>query len=329
VTPLPTRALGSLSVPAVGYGAMELAGAYAPANIGADDGDADRALDAALDAGCTFIDTSDSYGASERQIGRLLARHDRESVQVSTKFGLRVPEGEPVHPLRVPWSASTFRVNAEPRLVRRYLEASLRRLGTEHLDLWSPHFPDPTVPIEDTVGSVAELVQAGHVRHVGLSNPTAEDLRRAQTEHAIAAVQVQWSMWHPIGPDLLAQCAATRVGIVAWSPLGRGFLTGTLTEVGEHDYRRNVERLTGTNLATNNERFAPVRAIAHDLGLTAAQLAVAWLLQQHPTVVPIPGSRSPERIAENAAAAAVVLDAAAMARIDAALAAFAPVGEIS
>ncbi len=325
MTALPARALGALSVPAIGYGAMELVGAYAPSG----DRDADRALDAAIDAGCTFIDTSDSYGASERQLGRLLARRARDEVQISTKFGLQVPPDEPVHLRRVPWSASTFRVNAEPRLVRGYLEASLGQLGVDDIDVWSPHFPDPDVPIEDTVGAVAELVRAGLVRHVGLSNPTAEDLRRAQTEHPIAAVQVQWSMWHPIAADLLTRCRETGVGMVAWAPMGRGFLSGTLTEVGEHDYRRQVARLTGPNLATNNERFAPVREIATDLDLTPAQLALAWLLHQDDAVVPIPGSRSPDRIGENAAAARIVLDAATLARIDAALAAFVPAGDVS
>ena len=325
MTALPTRALGALTVPAVGFGAMELVGAYAPC----DDRDVDGALDAAIDAGCSFVDTSDSYGASERQLARLVARRGRDAVQISTKFGLRVLDGEPVHRLRVPWSTSTFRVNAEPRLVRGYLEASLGRLGTDFVDVWSPHFPDPEVPIEDTIGAVAELVRAGLVRHIGLSNATAEDLRRAQTAHPIVTVQVQWSMWRPIEPALLARCRETGVGIVAWAPIGRGFLSGALTEVGEHDYRRHVERLTGPNLAANNDRFAPVRAIASDLGITPAQLALAWLLHQDPAVVPIPGSRTPAHITENSAAATVELDAATFTRIDAALAAFVPAGEIS
>ena len=325
MTALPTRALGALTVPAVGFGAMELVGAYAPS----DDGDADGALDAAIDAGCSFVDTSDSYGASERQLARLVARRGRDAVQISTKFGLRVPDGEPVHRLRVPWSASTFRVNAEPRLVRGYLEASLGRLGTDFIDVWSPHFPDPEVPIEDTIGTVAELVRAGLVHHIGLSNPTAEDLRRAQTVHPIVAVQAQWSLWRPIEPALLARCRETGVGIVAWAPIGRGFLSGALTEVGEHDYRRHVERLTGPNLAANNDRFAPVRAVACDFGITPAQLALAWLLHQDPAVVPIPGSRTPAHITENAAAARIALDAANLTRIDAALARFVPAGEIS
>jgi aryl-alcohol dehydrogenase-like predicted oxidoreductase len=325
VTVLPTRALGAMIVPAIGYGAMELAGAYAPSN----DGDADRAFDAALAAGCSFVDTSDSYGASERQLGRLFARTSRDAVQVSTKFGLRPPEDEPAHTFRVPWSASTFRIHGAPQLVRGYAERSLRRLGVDAIDLYSPHFPDPEIPIEDTIGAVVELVRAGLVRHVGISNATADDLRRAQTVHPIAAVQVQWSMWRPIDPELLGRCRETGVGIVAWAPIGRGFLTGTLSEVGDQDYRSTVERLTGPNLAANNERFAPVRAIANELGVTPAQLALAWLLHQDDGVVPIPGSRSPGRIAENAEAVSVTLAADALARVDGALGAFVPVGDIS
>jgi aryl-alcohol dehydrogenase-like predicted oxidoreductase len=136
-------------------------------------------------------------------------------------------------------------------------------------------------------------------------------------------------MWRAIEPALLARCRETGVGIVAWAPIGRGFLSGALTEVGEDDYRRNVERLAGTNLATNNERFAPMRAIARDLGITPAQLALAWLLHQYDAVVPIPGSRSPERIAENAAAATVELDPDTLTRIDAELATFVPAGDVS
>ena len=323
--PLPTRALGSLVVPAVGYGAMVLAGTYARA----DDTDASRALGAALDAGCTFVDTSDSYGANERQIGTFLAGRRRDELQISTKFGLRALDGEPMHRLPVPWSTGEFRINAEPRLVRAHLERSLRHLGTDFVDVYSPHFPDPEVPIEDTVGAMVPLVEDGLVRHLGLSNPTLDHLVRAQTVHRIAAVQVEWSMWHPLEPGLLAHCERTEVGIVAWSPVGRGFLTGTLTAVDEGDFRAHVERLTGPNLAANNARFAPVRLLASELGLTPVQLALAWLLHQSPAVVPIPGSRTPAHIAENASAARVVLDAPTLARIDAALAAFVPAGAVS
>ena len=248
--PLPTRALGSLVVPAVGYGAMVLAGTYARA----DDTDASRALGAALDAGCTFVDTSDSYGANERQIGTFLAGRRRDELQISTKFGLRALDGEPMHRLPVPWSMGEFRINAEPRLVRAHLERSLRHLGTDFVDVYSPHFPDPEVPIEDTVGAMVPLVEDGLVRHLGLSNPTLDHLVRAQTVHRIAAVQVEWSMWHPLEPGLLAHCERTEVGIVAWSPVGRGFLTGTLTAVDEGDFRAHVERFTGPNLAANGSR---------------------------------------------------------------------------
>ncbi len=313
-----------MSVPAIGFGAMVLAGTYAPA-----DPDAGGALAAALDAGCTFVDTSDAYGPSEGQIGSFLTGRRRDEIQISTKFGLRPPAGEPTHRLPVPWGPGEFAINAEPRLVRGYLERSLRRLGTDHVDVWSPHFPDPEVAIEDTVAAMVPLQAAGMVRHLGLSNPTVEHLVRAQTVAPIAAVQVEWSMWHPIDPALLAHCEATGVGVVAWSPVGRGFLTGTLAAVGEGDFRTGVERLVGANLAANNERFAPVRALAADLDLTPAQLALAWLLHRSPVVVPIPGSRTPDHIRENAAAALVALDDATRARIDAALAAFVPAGTVS
>jgi aryl-alcohol dehydrogenase-like predicted oxidoreductase len=167
------------------------------------------------------------------------------------------------------------------------------------------------------------------VRQVGLSNPTLDDLVRAQAVHPIAAIQVEWSMWHPIDPALRAHCETTGVGIVAWSPLGRGFLTGALAEVGHHDFRRHVERLRGANLAANNARYAPVADLARTLAMTPAQLALAWLLHQSPAVVPIPGSRTPAHIAENAAAARFALDPTTLAVIDAALAGFTPVGAVS
>ncbi|MFA5883398.1 MAG: aldo/keto reductase [Acidimicrobiia bacterium] len=323
--PLPARTLGSLAVPAVGYGAMVLAGTYARA----DDADASRSLAAALDAGCTFVDTSDSYGVNERQIGAFLADRRRDEVQVSTKFGLRILDGEPSHRLPVPWGSGEFRINAEPRVVRAYLERSLRRLGTDYVDVYSPHFPDPEVPIEDTVGAMAPLVEAGLVRHLGLSNVTLDDLVRAQRVHRIDAIQAEWSMWHPIEPGLLEHCERTGVGIVAWAPVGRGFLTGTLTTLDERDFRTGVERLAGPNLAANNARFEPVRDLATELGLTSAQLALAWLLDRSRVVVPIPGSRTPDHIAENAAAGRVKFDDTTRTRIAAVLAEFEPAGHVS
>jgi aryl-alcohol dehydrogenase-like predicted oxidoreductase len=267
VTPLPTRHLGPLAVPAIGYGAMELGGAYASAS---DVDHAKHALSAAVDAGCTFVDTSDAYGPNERQIAAFLAGGRRSDIQVSTKFGLHPLPGADVHRLPVPYGGGEFAINAEPRHVRAY---------------------------------------------------------RAQAVLPIAAVQVQWSAWHPIDPALLVHCETTGVGVVAYAPVGRGFLTGTLTSLDpDTDFRGTIERFTDANLAANHARFAPVRALAAELGLTPARLALAWLLHRSPIVVPIPGSRTPAHIVENAAAARVVWDAATKARVDAAVAEFVPVG---
>jgi aryl-alcohol dehydrogenase-like predicted oxidoreductase len=329
VTPaaLPRRRLGGLDAPAIGYGAMELGGAYHPP---ADLDDAVRALRAAVDAGCTFVDTADTYGPSERQIGALLAAGvPRAHVQISTKFGLRPFPDAPTRDLPVPYGAGTFAIDASPERVRQYVERSLERLGTDTLDLCSPHFPDPGVPIEDTVGALADVQAAGLVVHLGLSNPTLGDLVRAQAIATIDAVQVEWSMWHPIDAALLARCASTGVGVVAYAPVGRGFLTGAVHRVEPSDFRATIERFAGAHLTTNHDRYAPVRALAAELGLSPAQLALAWLLHQSPTVVPIPGSRSPEHISENAAAAGRALDPETLARVDATLAAITPSGAVS
>jgi aryl-alcohol dehydrogenase-like predicted oxidoreductase len=165
------------------------------------------------------------------------------------------------------------------------------------------------VPIEDTVDAVSDLIAEGLVRHLGLSNVTADQLRRAHAVHPVAAVQTEWSMWTPIPADLLLAADELGVGIVAWGPLGGGFLTGTVTQLAAGDFRNNAPRFEGDNLATNNDRFAPIRDLATERDLTPGQLALAWLLDQHPAVVPIPGSRTPRHnIDENLAAASVRLD---------------------
>ena len=212
-------------------------------------------------------------------------------------------------------------MNAEPGNVRRYLEASLRRLGTDRVDLYYPHFPDPAVPIEDTVAAVAELVGEGLVRHVGLSNVTAGQLERAARVHPIAAVQVEWSLWNRGAErELLPAARRLGAGLVAWGPLGNGFLAGDV-EVGEDDFRRHAPRFQGENLARNRDRFAPLRRVAEDAGVTPAQLALAWLLARDGRAVPIPGSRTPAHIDENLGAAAVALDAETLARVNEASAA--------
>lgn len=316
-----TRRLGEVDVPAIGFGAMVLSpGLYGDV----DDGRAERALNAALDAGATHVDTSDAYGPdghNERLVGRVV-KSRRDEVVLATKFGLAVPEGEVSRAQPVGYAFGELRVNAEPRLVRGYAERSLRNLGTDVIDLYYLHYVDPGVPVEETVGAMAELVRDGLVRHLGLSNVTAAQLRRAHAVHPITAVQNEWSMWRPIDPALLAAAGELGVGIVAWSPLGSGFLTGTVREVAEGDFRRNAPRFSAENLAANNDRYAPIRNLAEVLGLTPAQLALAWLLHQDDHVVAIPGSRTPDHIRENAEAADVILHPDTLATLDEALSRF-------
>ncbi|MEW9553735.1 aldo/keto reductase [Nonomuraea sp. NPDC050783] len=314
-----TRRLANLQVPAIGYGAMVLSpGIYGDI----DDTRAAAALKAALDGGATHVDTSDAYGAdghNERLVGQAI-KGRRDEVVLATKFGLAIPEGEPSRPYPVGYAFRELRVNAEPRLVRRYAERSLRNLGTDVIDLYYLHYPDPGVPIEDTVGAMADLVRDGLVRHVGLSNVTAAQLRAAHAVHPVTAVQNEWSMWRPIAPDLLAAARELGVGLVAWSPLGNGFLTGTVeTLSGEDDFRHNAPRFSAENLAANNDRYAPVRALAAQLAITPAQLALAWLLHQDEHVVAIPGSRTPSHIEENLSAADLTLHPDTLARVDEAL----------
>ncbi|MDT3395647.1 aldo/keto reductase [Streptomyces sp. B1866] len=326
MTAIPARTLGDdLTASAIGFGAMVLSpGMYGQT----DDERGLAALRAALDAGATLIDTSDGYGLdghNERLVGEAV-KGRRDEVVIATKFGFRLPEGVPGHTFPVRYEFGELAVNAEPRYVRGYAETSLRTLGTDHIDLYYPHFPDPTVPIEDTVGAVAELIDDGLVRHLGLSNVTADQLRRAHAVHPVAAVQAQWSMWTPVDPDLLAAARELGVGVVAWSPLGSGFLTGTVQDIQGDDFRRFIPRFQDANLKANNDRFAPLRTLAGELGITPGQLALAWLLHADEHVVPIPGSRTPAHIAENLAAARVALTPQTLARVDEALAGFAPEG---
>ncbi|MFF5209021.1 aldo/keto reductase [Streptosporangium sp. NPDC000396] len=321
-----TRTLGNLKVSAIGFGAMVLSpGMYGEI-------DEERALTAlghALDSGATFIDTSDAYGDdghNERLVGKAI-RGRREEVVVATKFGLNVPEEAQAHAIPVGYAFRELLVNAEPRFVRAHAERSLRNLGVDVIDLYYPHFPDPAVPIEETVGAVAELVEAGLVRHLGLSNVTADQVRRAHAVHPVTAVQTEWSMWRPIEPDLLRAATEVGAGIVPWSPLGAGFLTGAVQNLGEGDFRHHVPRFNTENLAQNNDRYAPVRDLAAELDITPAQFAIAWLLHQNPHVVPIPGSRTPAHITENLQAADITLPPDTLARVDKALASVEAVGD--
>ena len=310
-----TRTLGDgLEVSAIGFGAMVLSpGMYGEVN--AERGLA--ALDHAIRAGATFVNTADGYGGGDNEelVGRAIAGR-RDEVVVATKFGLNLPEGVEGHPFPVGYGFGELAVNAEPGNVRRYLEASLRRLGTDRVNLYYPHFPDPRVPIEDTVAAVAELVGEGLVGHVGLSNVTADQLARAARVHPIAAVQVEWSLWNRAAERALLPLARRLgVGLVAWGPLGNGFLAGDVA-LADDDFRRHAPRFQGENLARNRDRFAPLRRIAEEAGVTPAQLALAWLLARDARAVPIPGSRTPAHIDENLAAAEVRLDEGTLARVN-------------
>ncbi|MET9341164.1 aldo/keto reductase [Nonomuraea sp. NPDC004354] len=319
------RTLGTLTVPPIGFGAMVLSpGIYGQI----DDDSALTALRHAMDHGGTHIDTSDAYGPdghNERLVGRAV-KGRRDEVVVATKFGLAVPPGVETRSIPVGYAFGELRGNADPSLVRGYAERSLRNLDTDVIDLYYLHYPDPGVPVEDTMGAVADLVRAGLVRHAGLSNVTAGQLRAAHAVLPITAVQVEWSMWRPIEPDLLATARELGVGMVAWSPLGSGFLTGGVTKLEEGDFRHNAPRFDPANLATNNDRFAPIRTLAVELGITPAQLALAWLLHQDEHVVPIPGSRTPAHITENLETAGITLHPDTLARLDRALAGFQAVG---
>jgi aryl-alcohol dehydrogenase-like predicted oxidoreductase len=312
---LPSRQLGKAGprVSAIGYGAMVLEGYY-----GATDEAAARGtIRHALDVGVTFLDTADAYGNGHNEIliGRAIAGR-REDAFVGTKFGIVFDPNEAGTELPTGWGFS-LRINGRPAYVRRALDASLARLGVDVIDLWYLHYPDPATPIEETVGAMAAAVRAGKVRHLGLSNVTAEQVRRAHAVHPIAAVQYEYSLWRrEVEATLRPTLTELGIGLVPWSPLGSGFLTGTVNQLAAGDFRTNNPKYAGDNLKANADRFAPLMSFVAELGVSPAQLALAWLLHQGPDIVPIPGTRKAARIDENAAAANVRLDRAALEKIN-------------
>ena len=304
-----TRNLGPLTTSAIGFGAIALVdGMYGQA----DDERSLATLRHALDAVATLIDTADAYGAgaNEELVGRALAAR-RDGVQLATKWGIVFDGGRPVKHEH----AQEILVDARPERAREAAEASLRRLRVDTLDLWYLHFPDPGVPLEETVGAMAELVREGKVRHLGLSNVAAEQVIAAHQTHPIAAVQAEYSLWtRDPERELLPVLKELGIGFVPWSPLGAGFLAGSADRIGD-DFRANHPRFKPENLAANRDRFAPLRSLAAELGLTPAQLALAWLLHQGDDIVPIPGTRTPSHLDENLAAADVTLDEATLVKI--------------
>jgi aryl-alcohol dehydrogenase-like predicted oxidoreductase len=284
---------------------MGFSQAYGPA----DDDDSVATVRHAIDVGVTLLDTAMSYGRghNERLLGRAIAdRH--EQVVLATKFGI------------VRGDDGAVRVDGRPGHVRSYCEASLTRLGVDHIDLYYQHRIDPAVPIEETVGAMAELVGEGKVRYLGLSEASADELERAAAVHPISALQCEWSLWwREVENDIVPTARRLGIGLVAYSPLGRGFLTGSVNTdtFGPDDFRRNDPRFEGTELARNQAVVDEVKRMADERGLTPAQLTLAWLLAQGDDVVPIPGTRRQDRLDENVAAASFELSKDDLDRLEA------------
>lgn len=301
------RSLGNNGpmVSSIGFGAMALVdGMYGEV----EELSAIRTIQRAIDLGVNFIDTADAYasGRNEELVGRAI-KSNRDGVIVASKFGIVFYPGIESRILHTNWS-NTLTINGTPEYARMAIDATLKRMGIDHLDVWYLHFPDPAVPIEETVGAMSEAVIAGKVRHLALSNVTADQLRRAHQVYPIAAVQYEYSLWaRKAEEDVLPTAKELGVGFVPWSPLGSGFLTGEVKNLGEVDFRNNNPRFQGGNLQTNYDRFAHMRDLAEDLRVTPAQLALAWLLHQGQNVVPIPGTRNAIHMEQNLKAVDVPL----------------------
>jgi aryl-alcohol dehydrogenase-like predicted oxidoreductase len=307
---LPHRALGrsGLSVSAQGLGCMGMSFAYGTP----DAAEATATIDRALELGITLLDTADIYGFGENEqlVGRAIAGR-RDDVVLATKFGIFIdPDGRDVRNVR-----------GDPAYVRQACDASLERLGVDHIDLYYQHRPDTGVPIEETVGAMAELVRTGKVRHLGLSEASAGTVRRAAAVHPIAALQSEWSLFsRDVEAEIVPACRELGIGLVPYSPLGRGLLTGavsSLDELQSDDFRRTQPRFQGDNLQRNLELVAVVRDIAANRGATPGQVALAWLQAQGDDVVPIPGTKRRTYLEENVAALDLELSADDVARLEA------------
>lgn len=299
-----TRKLGQdLTVSAIGLGCMGMSFAYGAA----DEQESIRTLHRAVDLGVTFFDTAEVYGPYENEIllGKAL-KDVRDRVTIATKFGFRIAAGKSS-------SETITGVDGRPENARAVAEASLKRLGTDVIDLYYQHRVDPTVPIEETVGAMAELIRQGKVRALGLSEASASTIRRAHAVHPIAAVQSEYSLWTRDPEDeVLEVCRELGIGFVPYSPLGRGMLTGAIRKVDDleqDDFRRNLPRFQAENLDANAALVGTLTGIAKAKGVTAAQLALAWVLNQGDFIVPIPGARKLDHLEQNAAAAEIDLSA--------------------
>jgi aryl-alcohol dehydrogenase-like predicted oxidoreductase len=269
-----------------------------------DEQEALQTIHRSLDLGCNFLDTSDMYGphTNERLVGRAI-KERRDEVFLATKFGIKLEQGQDGTPVRS--------IDGSPDYVRSACDGSLQRLAVDHIDLYYQHRVDPNTPIEDTVGAMAELVAAGKVRHLGLSEASAETIRRAHAVHPITAVQTEYSLWtRDVEAEILPTLEELGIALVAYSPLGRGFLSGRFSspdELDEGDFRRYGPRFTGENLKHNTELVQRVRELAQEKGITPGQLALSWVLHRGEHTVPIPGTKRVSYLEENLAAADVEL----------------------
>jgi aryl-alcohol dehydrogenase-like predicted oxidoreductase len=305
---LETRRLGGLSVPALGLGCMGMSQSYGPA----DEAESIATVHRALDLGCTFLDTAEVYGPhhNEELLGRALKGRRHEAI-IATKFGFRIVDGKRAG------------LTSRPEDIRKAVEGALKRLATDHIDLYYQHRLDPQTPIEDTAGAVGELVREGKVRFFGLSEVGVATIKKAHAVHPVAAVQSEYSLWERnLEDDVIPALHAMNIGLVPFSPLGRGFLTGAVKraeEYAEGDFRKGDPRYQGENFDANMKAVRVVRDFAAAHNATPAQVALAWILHKDPSFVPIPGTKRRKYLEENLKAAEINLSAADMKALDGAM----------
>lgn len=296
----------------MGYGAMVLEGYYGHS----DDQSGVSNLVHAIESGM-MIDTADAYGNghNEKLIAKAMNKASQDAF-IATKFGIVFDETQSATEISTGWGFS-LPINGTPEYAIKALDESLNRLKKDTVDLWYLHYPDPKIPVEETVNAMAEQVRLGKVKYLGLSNVSVEQIKKAHAVHPISAVQYEYSLWRrEAEQNLLPALRELQIALVCWSPLGGGFLTGKIDQLAAEDFRQNNPKYAGDNLKLNHDRFAPLLDVAEELGITPSQLALAWLLNQGKDIFPIPGTRKNDRIDENAKALSIILEPELMNRID-------------